>query len=195
MLLPTQISWVILAGGRASRMNGIDKGLVELNGKPLIEHVLSRLATQTDRIFINANRNADIYGQYGEVFADNISDYPGPLGGIHAALNYCDSDWVGFVPCDSPFISLDLVQRFSQQATDELDILVAHDGEYQQPVFTLYHKRVLAKLTAFLERGDRKIILLYKECRTHYVDFSDDKPCFINLNTLQELEEYGNISS
>ncbi len=195
MLQPTQTSWVILAGGQASRMGGKDKGLIELNHKPLIEHVIARLAPQASTILINANRNQQHYQKYGKVISDLFADYPGPLGGIHAGLHYAQSDWVGFVPCDCPRINLDLVQRFCHAVTPESDILVAHDGDHQQPVFTLYHKRVLPKLTAFLERGDRKIILLYKECHTQYVDFSDSPDCFVNLNTPEELTQFGQLES
>ncbi|MGY5612679.1 molybdenum cofactor guanylyltransferase MobA [Vibrio brasiliensis] len=194
MLPPMQTSWVILAGGQATRMGGQDKGLVQLNDKPLIQHVIERLTPQTERIMINANRNQSIYTQFGEVFSDHFKDYPGPMGGIHAGLLNAPTDWVGFVPCDSPLINNDLVERFCASVTDETDILVAHDGDHQQPVFTLYHKRVLPKLTAFLERGDRKIILLYKECHTQYVDFSDSPNCFVNLNTPEELAQFGTIN-
>ena len=194
MLLPTQTSWVILAGGQATRMGGQDKGLVQLNNKPLIQHVIERLTPQTERILINANRNQDTYTEFAHVFSDQFKDYPGPMGGIHAGLLNADTDWVGFVPCDSPLINTDLVERFCSAVTDETDILVAHDGDHQQPVFTLYHKRVLPKLTAFLERGDRKIILLYKECHTQYVDFSDSPNCFVNLNTPEELAQFGTIN-
>ncbi|MCG9648352.1 molybdenum cofactor guanylyltransferase MobA [Vibrio brasiliensis] len=194
MLLPTQTSWVILAGGQATRMGGQDKGLVQLNNKPLIQHVIERLTPQTERILINANRNQDAYTEFAHVFSDQFKDYPGPMGGIHAGLVNADTDWVGFVPCDSPLINTDLVERFCSAVTDETDILVAHDGDHQQPVFTLYHKRVLPKLTAFLERGDRKIILLYKECHTQYVDFSDSPNCFVNLNTPEELAQFGTIN-
>jgi molybdopterin-guanine dinucleotide biosynthesis protein A len=194
MLLPTQTSWVILAGGQATRMGGQDKGLVQLNNKPLIQHVIERLTPQTERILINANRNQDAYTEFAHVFSDQFKDYPGPMGGIHAGLVNADTDWVGFVPCDSPLINTDLVERFCSAVTDESDILVAHDGDHQQPVFTLYHKRVLPKLTAFLERGDRKIILLYKECHTQYVDFSDSPNCFVNLNTPEELAQFGTIN-
>ncbi len=187
MLHPTQTSWVILAGGQASRMGGNDKGLIEFNGKPLIEHVIERLSAQTDDITINANRNQERYQQYAPVISDSYPDYPGPLGGIHAGLKDSNSDWVGFVPCDSPFIDAAVVERFCQSVTDQSDILVAHDGDFHQPVFTMFHKRVLPKLEAFLERGDRKIILLYKECHTDYVDFSDSPECFVNLNTPEEL--------
>ncbi|HHF3043402.1 molybdenum cofactor guanylyltransferase MobA [Vibrio diabolicus] len=195
MLQPTQTSWVILAGGQASRMGGKDKGLIELNQKPLIEHVIERLSPQTPRILINANRNQDAYSKFGFVFSDQFKDFPGPMGGIHAGLMHAETDWVGFVPCDSPQINTDLVERFCQAVKEDSDILVAHDGDHQQPVFTLYHKRVLPKLTAFLERGDRKIILLYKECNTSYVDFSDSQNCFVNLNTPEELAQFGQLES
>ncbi|MDV6251017.1 molybdenum cofactor guanylyltransferase MobA [Vibrio sp. EA2] len=195
MLQPTQTSWVILAGGQASRMGGKDKGLIELNQKPLIKHVIERLSPQTPSILINANRNQQAYSQFGFVFSDQFKDYPGPMGGIHAGLVHAETDWVGFVPCDSPQINTDLVERFCQAVEDDTDILVAHDGDHQQPVFTMYHKRVLPKLTAFLERGDRKIILLYKECHTRYVDFSDSPNCFVNLNTPEELAQFGQLES
>lgn len=193
MLQPTETSWVILAGGQASRMGGKDKGLVELNGKPLIQYVFDKLSTQTDSIIINANRNVEQYSTLAPVVSDSFPDYPGPLGGIHAGLLHAGTDWVGFVPCDSPQINSDLVARFCAEVQVDSDILVAHDGEYKQPVFTLFHKRVLPKLEAFLQRGDRKIILLYKECQTSYVDFSDSPTCFVNLNTPEELKQFGTI--
>ncbi len=193
MLLPSQTSWVILAGGQASRMGGNDKGLIKLNGKPLIQHVIERLTPQTSNIVINANRNLQQYAEYGEVISDSFEGFPGPLGGIHSGLIHATTDWVGFVPCDSPLISSDLVERFCKAVTEDSDIIVAHDGEYSQPVFTLYHKRVLPKLTAFLERGDRKIILLYNDCHTQYADFSDSTECFLNLNTPQELAQFGSL--
>ena len=193
MLLPTQTSWVILAGGQASRMGGKDKGLVELNGSPLIQYVIDKLSQQDVSITINANRNLDSYQAFAPVVSDSFPDYPGPLGGIHAGLKNASTDWVGFVPCDSPQISDDLVERFCAAVKEDSDILVAHDGEFKQPVFTLFHKRVLPKLEAFLERGDRKIILLYKECVTEYVDFSDAPNCFVNLNTPEELTQFGTL--
>ena len=193
MLLPTQTSWVILAGGQASRMGGKDKGLVELNGQPLVHYVMNKLSTQTDSILINANRNVERYQEFAPVVSDSFPDYPGPLGGIHAGLQAANTDWVGFVPCDSPQINSDLVERFCSQVKEDSDILVAHDGEFKQPVFTLFHKRVLPKLEAFLQRGDRKIILLYKDCVTEFVDFSDSPNCFVNLNTPEELQHFGTV--
>lgn len=193
MLLPTQTSWVILAGGQASRMGGRDKGLVELNGRPLIQYVIDKLSQQNVSITINANRNQERYQDFAPVVSDSFPDYPGPLGGIHAGLKNADTDWVGFVPCDSPQINEDLVVRFCAAVNPDSDILVAHDGEFKQPVFTLFHKRVLPRLEAFLERGDRKIILLYKDCVTEFVDFSDSPNCFVNLNTPEELTRFGTL--
>ncbi|MCG3728408.1 molybdenum cofactor guanylyltransferase MobA [Vibrio cincinnatiensis] len=195
MLLPSQTSWVILAGGQASRMGGNDKGLITLNEKPLIEHVLERLSPQAEHVLINANRNHAFYVQYAPVISDLFEHYPGPLGGIHAGLTYAQTDWVGFIPCDSPLLSDNFVTRFCRAVTAESEILVAHDGQHLQPVFTLFHRRVLPKLEAFLMRGDRKIILLYEECHTEYVDFSDSPSCFFNLNTPQELAQFGALHS
>lgn len=191
MLKPQQIDWVILAGGQGSRMGGMDKGLVELNDKPLIEYVIEALQPQTASITINANRSHDIYQQYAPVIADSFTEFPGPLGGIHAGLSHPgNNEWVGFVPCDSPNIPNNLAQLFCDAWHQEADILVAHDGEYYQPVFTLFHRRVLEKLHNFLERGERKIILFYDECNTVKVDFSNAKDTFINLNTPEQLKMF-----
>ncbi|USD66580.1 molybdenum cofactor guanylyltransferase MobA [Vibrio sp. SCSIO 43136] len=189
----TEISWVVLAGGQATRMGGQDKGLVLLNQIPLIEHVIERLKPHSQHLIINANRNQERYRHYAPVISDLFDGFLGPLGGIHSGLKNASTDWVGFVPCDSPLISETLITRFTQTASDDWDILVAHDGKHIQPVFTLFHKRVLDKLEAFLDRGDRKIILLYDECRTKIIDFSDDDQSFINLNTPQELEQFGTL--
>jgi molybdopterin-guanine dinucleotide biosynthesis protein A len=189
MQTPNSVSWVILAGGQASRMGGQDKGLIELDESPLIQHVFSKLSAQASDISINANRNIAFYQHYAPVFGDLMQDFPGPLAGIHAGLLRATSDWVGFVPCDSPYLISDYVERFERHIDGETEILVAHDGEHQQPVFCMYHKRALPKLTSFLERGERKVRLLYNECSVRYIDFGDAPHCFINLNTPQQLHE------
>ncbi|OBU14627.1 molybdenum cofactor guanylyltransferase MobA [Photobacterium aquimaris] len=191
MPTPEQTHWVILAGGQASRMGGNDKGLIELAGQPFIQHVINTLAPQTSHISINANRNQDLYRQYGDVFGDSIENYPGPLGGMHAALHHIDNDWIGFVPCDCPQLPADLVTRMAAACQPDTDIVVAHNGDYIQPVVTLLHRRILPKLEAFLANGDRKIILLYRQCNMITVDFSDQADAFINLNTPEELSQFG----
>jgi len=187
-----QTSWVILAGGQASRMGGDDKGLVTLAGKAMIEHVIDTLSPQTNKIAINANRNQDTYSQYGAVFGDQIQGFQGPLGGMHAAiLHLADAHWIGFVPCDCPQLPTDLVARMAAAFEADTDIVVAHDGEHIQPVVTLLHRRILPKLEAFLANGDRKIILLYRQCNMLTVDFSDQPNAFVNLNTPAELQQFG----
>ncbi|MCW8327946.1 molybdenum cofactor guanylyltransferase MobA [Photobacterium sp. SDRW27] len=191
MPMPENTSWVILAGGQASRMGGNDKGLVELAGRAMIEHVMDVLKPQTFAITINANRNQERYKAYGTVFGDHIKNYPGPLGGMHAALHHLNDEWIGFVPCDCPKLPVDLVARMTAACQEDTDIAVAHDGEHIQPVVTLLNRRILPKLERFLENGDRKIILLYKQCNMITVDFSDQPGAFVNLNTPEELQQFG----
>ncbi|HBV75739.1 MULTISPECIES: molybdenum cofactor guanylyltransferase MobA [Vibrio] len=191
MLTPEKIDWVVLAGGQGSRMGGVDKGLIKLNGKPFIEHVIEALKTQTSSIIINANRSHEEYQVYAPVISDHFANYQGPLGGIHAGLSSPgDNDWVGFVPCDSPNIPTNLAETFCLSWKSDADILVAHDGDFYQPVFALFHRSVKDKLTMFLERGDRKAMLFYAECQAYKVDFSHAKETFINLNTPEQLKSY-----
>ncbi|UXI02668.1 molybdenum cofactor guanylyltransferase MobA [Photobacterium sp. TY1-4] len=191
---PENMHWVILAGGQASRMGGNDKGLVPLDGRAMIEHVLETLQAQTRAISINANRNQDRYQAYGPVFGDHIQNYPGPLGGMHAALHHLQTEWIGFVPCDCPNLPGDLVARMAAACQEDTEIVVAHDGAHIQPVVTLINRRILPTLEQFLEDGDRKIILLYRQCKMITVDFSDQPRAFVNLNTPQELEKFGQES-
>ncbi|MEZ9864684.1 molybdenum cofactor guanylyltransferase MobA [Vibrio breoganii] len=184
------ISWVVLAGGQATRMQGQDKGLVELNDKPLIEYVLEVLKSHSDSVYINANRSQERYQEYAPVFADQYQGFVGPMGGIHAGLTHVDSEWVGFVPCDCPQISPTLIQRMQQEINEEDEILVAHDGDFIQPVFTVFRRSVLERLQQFLDDGERKIILFYDRCNTRQIDFSDIKESFVNLNSKQELLKF-----
>lgn len=108
--------WVILAGGQARRMGGQDKGLVSLNDKPLIDYVYHRLHEQGATVAVNANRNQDTYGKYGQVFGDVIENFPGPLGGIHAAMAQLNAEWYGFVPCDCPNLPHNLLEKCTPQS-------------------------------------------------------------------------------
>ncbi len=186
--------WVILAGGRAQRMGGKDKGLVKLNDIPLLEYVYQRLSHQNASIRINANRNQAIYQIYADTFADVLPDFVGPLGGMHAAMQTFEHEWYGFVPCDCPNLPPNLLEKMYKTITPTSEILVAHDGEAIQPVVTMIKKTVFTRLDNFLQNGDRKIVLLYDQCHTQYVDFSDEHDAFINLNTPEELEKYGALA-
>ncbi|WP_375754045.1 molybdenum cofactor guanylyltransferase MobA [Vibrio sp. HN007] len=186
------LSWTILAGGEAKRMGGSDKGLINLNGKPLIEHVLDVLTPQIATISISANRNIEIYQKYAPVISDEREGFQGPLAGIERGIMNSESEWVGFVPCDSPNISDDLVSRLSSKLDPEVDIYVASDANKLQPVFSVWNKKVLPKLTNYLENGDRKIMLFFKSCNTVSVDFSDIPEIFANLNSKEDLIKFGN---
>ncbi len=174
----------ILAGGRGRRMGGIDKGLIDLNGRPLIEHVLAALRPQVGAIMLSANRNRAAYTRYGyPVVADLLDGYAGPLAGFAALLTACKTDWLTVVPCDGPALPPDLVQRLDnarQQA--DAEIAVAHDGQRLQPVHVLLSKRLLPDLENWLDEGNRKIDLWYARHPMVTVDFSDQSDCFINLN-------------
>ena len=183
------ITGVILAGGKARRMGGQDKGLLPLAGKPLIAHVLERLAPQVDRVSINANRNQTRYADLGvPVFSDQLDDYQGPLAGMAAALEQAETELVMLLPCDSPFIPPDLVARL-QQALDsqQQDIAVAHDGQRMQPVWVLLRRELLPSLQQALADGVRRVDLWYAGQRTALVDLSDCPRTFANANTPEEL--------
>lgn len=178
------LTGTILAGGQARRMGGIDKGLVEVSGRPMIEWIIDRLAPQVDAIVINANRNHDRYARYGHpVVADNFGDYEGPLAGFAAAMEYSRSGALVTVPCDSPAPPRDLAQRLlSALQRDGADLAVAHDGDRLQPVYALLPVTLLGSLRAFLAAGDRKIDLWYAQHRMATADFSDCRDAFANLN-------------
>lgn len=185
------LHWVILAGGRATRMGGEDKGLLTLNGKPLIEIVYNRLCNQVESIGINANRNQEKYSEYAQVHSDELQGFLGPLAGIHASIQGSKSDWIGFTPCDTPDLPDDLVARLTADLKPDVDVYVAHDGRYPQPVFSVWNKNALSKLETFLQAGDRKMKLLLDICNTEYVDFSHRPKTFTNLNTPEELSHFG----
>ena len=143
------ISAVILAGGKGTRLAGLDKGLVELNGVPLVQHVIERIQPQVPEIVISANRNIKTYEKLGfAVYADDINDFAGPLAGILKALQQSKSEWLLAIPADSPFVPHDLALRLSQNIQDN-KIAIPHDGNHLQPTFALIHKSLVTSLEHF----------------------------------------------
>lgn len=185
----TQVTGLVLAGGQARRMGGIDKGLVELAGRPLIEWVLEVLSPQTGQLLINANRSQSEYAAYGyPVIADTIEGYCGPLAGIAAGLTAADTDYIVTCPCDSPLVPRDLVARLHDQMQKERsDLAVAHNGERLQPVFALLPRDLLPSLEAYLQEGGRKIDRWYEQNKMSVVDFSDRPEAFLNINTPEDV--------
>ncbi|MEM0554498.1 MULTISPECIES: molybdenum cofactor guanylyltransferase MobA [Aeromonas] len=187
---PFPVSAVILAGGRATRMGGEDKGWVELAGRPLIAHVLERLRPQADEILINANRSHDRYQALAPVISDDNRDYLGPLAGMQAGLAAARHDWVLFVPCDGPALPPDLMSRFRAALTPTTELVVAHDGDWLQPVVALLHTSLLPSLSAALAGGERKIDIWFARHNMAVVSFADQPDAFINLNSPGELAAY-----
>lgn len=184
------ISGLVLAGGLARRMGGIDKGLVVLAGKPMIEHVLAGLAPQVGRVLINANRNLEQYGGYGyEVVSDTLEGYLGPLAGALSALEVIDTEFLLTVPCDSPLVAPDLAGRmYAALRSGQADLAVAHDGRRQQPVFLLLKRGLAADLEAYLASGERKIDRWFARHRVAEADLSDRPDSFINVNEPEEKQ-------
>lgn len=182
-------SCIILSGGRATRMNGADKGLVLLQNKPLIQHVISRLQRQADEILINANREVAQYEAFGyTVLQDKNSEFLGPLAGICLGLKHAKHDLVLSVPCDSPLFPLDLAERlYNGMLASRADIAVASSDGDAHPVFCLCKKSVLPSLIDFLDAGEHKVSAWQKSQQYCEVDFSDCAEAFTNLNTFEEL--------
>ena len=179
------ITAVILAGGKARRMDGQDKGLITLHGRPMVDYIIRALQPQAGHILINANRNAEQYAAFGlPVIADMLGDYFGPLVGMASGMNATDTTFIVTVPCDSPFIPDNLVEMlYRALAENEADISVAHDGERMQPVFALLRCSLLPGLLAYLDEGGRKIDTWYGQQRLALADFSGSPDTFLNLNT------------
>ena len=182
------INAVILAGGQGSRLGGLDKGLLELNKRPLIQHVIDRIQPQVSNIIISANRHIDIYSNFGfNVYEDDIPDFAGPLAGILKALEHCQNEWLLVVPSDSPFIPDDLAQRLSENIENN-KIAIPHDGKYLHPTFALVHKSLTSSLKEFLQQGERKARVWMQQQEHTIVDFSDQADAFININTENDLK-------
>ena len=194
MITSEQITGLILAGGRGSRMGGVDKGLQNHHGMPLALHALLRLQPQVGSVIINANRNLGAYDSMGvPVWPDPVADFPGPLAGWLAGLEHCDTPYLLTVPCDTPDFPLDLAERLARAlASDDAEIAMAatlEDGVLRtQPVFCLLRSTLLESLVAYLHRGERKIDRWTATHRCVTVPF-DDPLAFFNANTPDELQQ------
>ena len=182
------ITGLVLAGGRGSRMGGVDKGLQNFNGMPMALRTLLRLQMQVGQVIINANRNLAAYESFGvEVWPDVLADYPGPLAGFLTGLERCDTTYLVTVPCDSPFLPTDLVFRLEKNLPG-CDLAVAKTGDQAHPVFALMKREVRESLEAFLAQGGRKIDAWYAALKVVEVSFDDEADAFRNINTLEELK-------
>jgi len=179
---------VVLAGGLARRMGGVDKGLVEIGNRPMVAWVLDALTPVADSVVINANRSTDQYQVFGHpVIGDVVDDFPGPLAGLLSACETLETDWVLMCPCDSPFVTKDLVEhlRGSSEHSSE-SIVVAHDGARLQPVFAAIQRHLAPELRAYLEAGDRKIDRWFEQVGYEPIDCTAFASMFDNINTSEQ---------
>ena len=188
-----QITGLVLAGGRGMRMGGVDKGLQPFRGEPMALRAARRLQPQVGTLLINANRHLDDYAKLGApVCADAIEGYAGPLAGIHAGLSACSTDYLVTVPCDSPLLPADLVDRLGQalarQGSDAAVAVAGTAGQARRhPVFLLLKRHLLPQLTAYLDSGGRKVDQWLASLACAEALF-DDELAFANVNTLAELD-------
>jgi molybdopterin-guanine dinucleotide biosynthesis protein A len=189
---PVRVTGLILAGGQGRRMGSVDKGLQILRGKQLVEWVLDRLRPQVTEIIINANQNQAEYAKLGcRVIGDEIGGYAGPLAGLHAGLKANAHPFVVTVPCDSPFLPLDLVTRLhGALIAQHADVAVAKTGDQPHPVFALVRESLAGHLGQFLESGGRKIDAWYASLKVAEVAFDDEAEAFSNINTRAELQGF-----
>ena len=202
LITPGDITGLVLAGGRGSRMGGTDKGLQNFHGTPMALHTLMRLQMQQGNwvgpTLVNANRHLAAYEAFGHpVWPDTLADYAGPLAGFMTGLAHCETPWLLTVPCDTPLFPMDLVQRLAsafENETTEIAMAAAREEDGQlrrQPVFCLLRADLLDSLVAFTQAGGRKIDRWTDQHRTVVVPFDrsgDDPQAFFNANTLAELQ-------
>lgn len=197
-MIHSDITGLVLAGGRGSRMGGLDKGLESYLGRPLAAHALERLKPQVGRLMLNANRNLEIYRAMNvPVWPDETADYPGPLAGMLAGLAHCETGLMATVPCDTPNFPPDLVARLDDGLRSaDADIAVAYtrtgegrseDGLYPQPVFCLMKTSLRGALAGFIAAGERKTGFFARQQRSTRVIF-EDHAAFHNINTQIELD-------
>lgn len=184
-----KVAGVILAGGRARRMNNQDKGLVHFKGRPMISYALAALTSVVDCVFINANRSIDQYRQFGyPVISDQTDSFDGPLAGVLTAMIHADADILVVIPCDSPLIkAVHLQKLLLTRAENNADVAVAFDGTSLHPVFFAIKTTLQASLQDYLASGQRKVAGWLVQQNLVQVDFSDEPEIFININTIAEL--------
>ena len=187
-----QITGLILAGGKGTRMGSVDKGLQIFRGKPMVEHIVQRLQPQVGKLIINANRHQGVYEAFGAlVVPDEISGFAGPLAGLHAGLSRCESPYLVTAPCDSPFLPMNLVDELSEAlmaAQADIAVAVTGDGATQQrhPVFCLLSTHLKDDLADYLGKGGRKMDAWFAMHHQTGVHFADET-AFVNINSLDEL--------
>ena len=200
--IDSEVTGVLLAGGRSSRMGGREKALLDIGGKPMLLHVLARLRPQVGRIVINANGDpARFSGHCLPVIADSIEGYAGPLAGLHAGIEWAraetpDAKFIASVPIDCPFLPLDLVVRLKATliAKGASCAIAASDGE-RHPVAGLWRVDLAELLADSLKNNVRALHRFADSHGCAVVDFGPVEiggvhiDPFFNVNAPADLEK------
>lgn len=181
----SDITGVILAGGRSTRM-GEDKGLVEVNGRPLFEHIAEKLRPRVSEILISCNRNRERYGRDFQTVPDITPDFSGPLAGILAALSVSKTEWVLFVPCDAPAFPDNLAEVLQAEVSGQ-NAVYACDPERAHPTLCLLNQKIMPDLESYLGNGDRKLMFFFEKIGAKSALFQDPS-AFSNLNAPEDVE-------
>ncbi len=182
-----QLTGLLLAGGRGTRMGGVDKGLVLLDGDPLALHVLRRLQPQVGRVLISANRSHTAYAAWATVVADDAPDaFEGPLAGIAAALRSIETEWLAVAPCDLPRLPVDAFARLATGLQGAAAAFAAPGGDGHSLV-CLLHVSLAARLDAVRAAGERRVRAWLAAADARAVRF-DDAVAFSNLNAPEHLQ-------
>nr|WP_315204346.1 molybdenum cofactor guanylyltransferase MobA [uncultured Albidiferax sp.] len=185
------ITGLVLAGGRGTRMGGVDKGLQDFHGQSLALHALNRLRPQVDKLMLSANRHLADYAAFGvPVLPDADAEFAGPLAGMLAGLTHCTTPFLATVPCDAPLFPLDLVKRLAAVDADIVVATVPDDKGVQrlQPVFCLLRTDLQDSLAQFLAAGGRKVGQWMALHHCERVAFGE-AAAFANANTQAELDK------
>ncbi len=194
---PRPVTAVILAGGRAQRFQGEDKGLIELAGVPLAAWVAERLSGHVAEVLINANRNLGRYASMGHtIVPDYLPDHPGPLAGLLAAARTAQQEWLLSVPCDTPFLPLDLVRQLHAHAVASRVMMArAADETGTHFAIMLVHRELIADLENFVCSGGRQVQAWQARHASETIYFGDDPYAFININTPEQLKKAERIAT
>lgn len=182
------ISGVVLAGGMARRMQQQDKGLILFKNRPLVTYALAAMEAIADEVMISANRNHEEYRRFGHpVIADDFGHFDGPLAGILSAMKIARHPTLLVMPCDTPLLSREHIERMLAQFQPGSEIAVAFDGRRLHPVFALLRSHLHDDLLDYLQRGERRLESWYQTRLLQRIDFSDQPAIFSNINTPENL--------
>ncbi len=176
----------VLAGGLSSRM-GVDKGLLEIGGKPMFMHIVEILATNFSNVIVISN-NIESYSQYYDALLPDIYKHKGPMGGIHTALFHATTKNIFVVSCDMPLLNQQTIDYFINRCDEDV-INVARVGEKVNPLFCLYPKHCEHNLNQSILDEKLKVVDFIESQSHKIIDMTDFNMNFANINTPDDYKQ------